>query len=46
MFTGPGRSQGHAQLTDFVIVKDLDENAEGAPRQRGRTLGTAAYMAP
>ena len=45
MFTGPGRAEGTLKLTDFGIVKDLDENAE-ALTATGRTLGTAAYMAP
>jgi serine/threonine-protein kinase len=35
--------QGQIKLTDFGIAKDLDATALTAP---GRTLGTAAYMAP
>jgi eukaryotic-like serine/threonine-protein kinase len=35
--------QGHVKLTDFGIAKDLDATALTAT---GRTLGTAAYMAP
>src|SRR4051812_25286678 len=35
--------QGQVKLTDFGIAKDLDATALTAP---GRTLGTAAYMAP
>lgn len=34
---------GRIKLTDFGIAKDLDRTALTAP---GRTLGTAAYMAP
>ena len=34
---------GKVKLTDFGIAKDLDKTALTAP---GRTLGTAAYMAP
>jgi len=34
---------GKIKLTDFGIAKDLDRTALTAP---GRTLGTAAYMAP
>lgn len=34
---------GRVKLTDFGIAKDLDRTALTAP---GRTLGTAAYMAP
>src|SRR3954449_207539 len=34
---------GEIKLTDFGIAKDLDATALTAP---GRTLGTAAYMAP
>jgi serine/threonine-protein kinase len=34
---------GQLKLTDFGIAKDLDATALTAP---GRTLGTAAYMAP
>jgi eukaryotic-like serine/threonine-protein kinase len=34
---------GQIKLTDFGIAKDLDATALTAP---GRTLGTAAYMAP
>ena len=45
MFAGPGKFEGVLKLTDFGIVKDLDENAE-ALTATGRTLGTAAYMAP
>jgi serine/threonine-protein kinase len=36
-------SSGQVKLTDFGIAKDLDATALTAP---GRTLGTAAYMAP
>jgi serine/threonine-protein kinase len=35
--------QGQIKLTDFGIAKDLDATALTAP---GRTLGTAAFMAP
>lgn len=35
--------QGQVKLTDFGIAKDLDRTALTAD---GRTLGTAAYMAP
>jgi serine/threonine-protein kinase len=35
--------QGQVKLTDFGIAKDLDATALTAP---GRTLGTAAFMAP
>lgn len=35
--------EGRIKLTDFGIAKDLDRTALTAP---GRTLGTAAYMAP
>src|SRR4051794_37677771 len=35
--------KGQVKLTDFGIAKDLDATALTAP---GRTLGTAAYMAP
>jgi serine/threonine-protein kinase len=35
--------QGKIKLTDFGIAKDLDATALTAP---GRTLGTAAFMAP
>ncbi len=35
--------QGEIKLTDFGIAKDLDATALTAP---GRTLGTAAFMAP
>ena len=35
--------QGQIKLTDFGIAKDLDATALTAT---GRTLGTAAYMAP
>ena len=36
-------ADGKIKLTDFGIAKDLDETALTAT---GRTLGTAAYMAP
>lgn len=36
-------ADGTVKLTDFGIAKDLDATALTAP---GRTLGTAAYMAP
>ncbi len=36
-------ADGRVKLTDFGIAKDLDRTALTAP---GRTLGTAAYMAP
>jgi serine/threonine-protein kinase len=36
-------AQGQVKLTDFGIAKDLDATALTAP---GRTLGTAAFMAP
>ncbi len=36
-------SEGRIKLTDFGIAKDLDKTALTAT---GRTLGTAAYMAP
>jgi serine/threonine-protein kinase len=36
-------SEGKIKLTDFGIAKDLDKTALTAT---GRTLGTAAYMAP
>ena len=39
MFT----SSGQVKLTDFGIAKDLDATALTAP---GKTVGTAAYMAP
>ena len=37
------RADGKIKLTDFGIAKDLDATALTAT---GRTLGTAAYMAP
>jgi serine/threonine protein kinase len=36
-------NDGRVKLTDFGIAKDMDRTALTAP---GRTLGTAAYMAP
>jgi serine/threonine-protein kinase len=36
-------AEGQVKLTDFGIAKDLDATALTAP---GRTMGTAAYMAP